>query len=97
MSGTVTSHANGLLYDQGINIAPSGRLPSDQDGPTGSLHAGTCAFLMALQNMSLIIIIIITINVLMMRNFASRNAQTGCYFGIECALALTYSSVLSLF
>ena len=51
VSGTVTSHANGLPCDQGINVAPSGRLPSDLDSPTGSLHAETCAFLMALQRM----------------------------------------------
>ena len=43
VSGTVAFHANGLPCDQGINVAPSGRLPSDLDSPTGSLHAGTCA------------------------------------------------------
>ena len=50
----VTSHADGLPCDQGTNLVPSGRLPSDLDRPSGSLHAGTCAFFMALQSMSLI-------------------------------------------
>ena len=48
VSGTVTSHANCLPFDQGITVGPSGRLPSDLDSPTGSLHDGTCTFLMTL-------------------------------------------------
>ena len=47
----VTSHVNGLPCDQWINVASSERLPSDLDSAAGSLHAGTCAFLMALQRM----------------------------------------------
>ena len=37
VSGSVTSHVNGLPCDHGINVALSGRLPSDLDSLTGSL------------------------------------------------------------
>jgi len=53
VSGTVTSHANGLPLAQGIWVAPSGRLPSDRKSLIGSLVAGTCALSMDLQRISL--------------------------------------------
>ena len=55
VSGTVTSQAISLPRCQGINVAPSGRLAPSRDRPTGSLQAGTWAFFIALNIMSLII------------------------------------------
>ena len=52
--GTVTSHASGLLCNQGIKVAPSGHFPSVRNKPIDSLHSEICAFLMALHIMSLI-------------------------------------------
>ena len=40
VSGTVTSHASGLLLDHGRMVVPSGRLPSCRIKRTGSLTAG---------------------------------------------------------
>ena len=52
VSGTVTSHASGLPCAHGICVAPSGRFPSSRGRPSGSLTAGICAFLSALQTRS---------------------------------------------
>ena len=41
VSGTVASQAIGFPRAQGIKVAPSGRLASSRDRPTGSLKAGT--------------------------------------------------------
>ena len=54
---TVASHARYLHVpsDQGIKVAPSGRLPSDLKRPTGSLVQGTSALDKARQMMSLMV------------------------------------------
>ena len=52
VSGIVTFHASGLPCAHGISVAPSGRFPCSRDRPRGSLPAGICAFLTALQIMS---------------------------------------------
>ena len=52
VSGTVKSHVDDFPCDQWISVAPSGRLPSVLDSPTGSLHARTCALSMTLRRMS---------------------------------------------
>jgi len=44
---TVTSHVRGLLPCHGINVSPSGRLPSSLARPTGSLVTGTPAAVIA--------------------------------------------------
>jgi len=44
---TVTSHVRGLPPCHGINVSPSGRLPSSLVRPTGSLVTGTPAADMA--------------------------------------------------
>ena len=49
VSGTVTSHTRGLPFAHGIRVAPAGRFPSSRVRPSGSLIAGICAFLTALQ------------------------------------------------
>jgi len=41
---TVTSHVRGLPPCHGINVSPSGRLPSSLARPTGSLVMGTPAY-----------------------------------------------------
>ena len=43
MLTTVTSHVRGLPPCRGINVSPSGRLPSIVTRPTGSLVTGTPA------------------------------------------------------
>ena len=48
-SYTVTSHARGLPCAHGISVSPSCGFPSSRVRPTGSLTAGICAFLTALQ------------------------------------------------
>ena len=52
VSGTVTSHASGLPFDDGIKVAPSWRLPPFVMSSVGSLCAGICASLTARQIMS---------------------------------------------
>ena len=52
VSGTLTSHASGLPFYLGINVAPSGRLPLCVMSPVGSLCVGICARLIARQMMS---------------------------------------------
>ena len=47
VSGSVTSHANGLPFAQGSSVTPSGRLPSSRLRAGGSFTAGTCAVLKA--------------------------------------------------
>ena len=44
---TITSHVRGLPTCHGINVSPSGRLPSSLAKPTGSLVTGTPAAVMA--------------------------------------------------
>jgi len=53
VSGTVTSHANGLPFAQGSSVTPSGRLPSSRLRPAGSFAAGIAALLNARHRMSL--------------------------------------------
>ena len=52
VSDTVTSQVRAFSHAQGINVAPSGRLPSYRDRPTGSFTAGIWALFTALQIMS---------------------------------------------
>jgi len=40
VSGTVTSHANGLPFAHGSSVTPSGRLPSSRLRPGGSFSPG---------------------------------------------------------
>jgi len=47
VSGTGTSHANGLPFAQGSSVTPSGRLPSSRLRPAGSFAAGISALLNA--------------------------------------------------
>ena len=49
VSGTVMSYASGLLFAHGISVAPSELFSSSRVRPCGSLTAGICAFLTALQ------------------------------------------------
>ena len=52
VSGMVTSQASGFPQAHGIMVTPSCRLPLWETSPVGSLCAGICAFLIALQMMS---------------------------------------------
>jgi len=53
VSGTVTSHANGLPFAHGSSVTPSGRMPSSRLKPGGSFTAGTCALFKDRHKMSL--------------------------------------------
>ena len=52
VSGTLTAQVSAFPVAQGISVAPSGRLPSDRDRPTGSFTADVRALLTALQIIS---------------------------------------------
>ena len=53
VSGTVTFHARGFLFFQGMRDAPSGLFPSDSETPIDSLVAGILALFTAVQIKSL--------------------------------------------